>query len=80
MPDGIGKTVQVGLSTVLILLGIELPRRISLMPIPVTDSLGETISENMALYTAFSAVSLTNDPELCVAKARLVRPVMMVGY
>jgi len=57
MPDGIGKAVQVGLFTVVQPLGTEMPGWLSVMFFPVTDLLGETITENRLPYTPMWARS-----------------------
>ena len=46
LPDGTDKAVQVGLFAVVEPLGIEAPSRISAMSIPITDSLGKTITDS----------------------------------
>ena len=46
LPDGTDRAVQVGRFAVVELPGLEVPGRISIMSIPVTDSLAGTIAEN----------------------------------
>jgi hypothetical protein len=69
LPDGIGEAVQVGLFTVVKPLGIKMPSRVSVMFVPVTDSLGETIAENSALYMPRPVMSLMNDIGFYVSEA-----------